>query len=249
MGSPVLTSRLTRTSTRMIFRNSSEIQVEQFFQSLANLPATSSNLEIVSKNGNLSYINRELLCLFSPSLRSILKNLPCCSGHTIIIPDVSKESIEYVISLLASGVTHTNAISIHQIQKVQEAAKMIGVDLTNIDCDLGLPNIAKSEVEGPNKGLDDSELFVEAQFLNHNELLSLEEASHRQNKKDLEHTNEENFNNVVQLLYKNTSFNAELISRTLPKQPLFRRMKSMKRGAMFVAHDAVRKGFEILHKI
>merc|ERR1712129_142406 len=249
MGSPVLTSRQARASTRMIFRNSSEIQVEQFFQSLANLPAISSKLEIFSKNGNLSFINRELLCLFSPSLRSILKNLPCCSGQMIIIPDLSKESIEYVISLLASGVTQTNAISIHQIQEVQEAAKMIGVDLTNIDCDLGLPDIVMSEVQGPIKALDDSELFVEAQFPNHNELLSLEEASHRQNKKDLNHTDEENFNNIVQLLYKNTSFNAELIPITLPKQPFFRRMKSMKRGAIFVAHDTIRKGFEILHTI
>merc|ERR1712129_769 len=249
MGSPVLTSRQARASTRMIFRNSSEIQVERFFQSLANLPAISSKLEIFSKNGNSSFINRELLCLFSPSLRSILKNLPCCSGQMIIIPDVSKESIEYVISLLASGVTRTNAISIHQIQEVQEAAKMMGVDLTNIECDIGLPGITKSEVEGPNKGLDDSEFFVESEFLNHNELLTLEEVSHGQNKKDLYNTDERNFNNIVQLLCTNTSFNAELTPRTLPKQPIFRRMKSMKRGAIFVAHDTVRKGFKILHTI
>lgn len=90
-------------------------------------------LRIFTKDGNLSFINRNLLRFTSSLVNSIFSGVPCCSSTVLFIPEVSKVAVDHVLSILKSGYSDFNSVSIKQIQEVQEAAKMLRIDLSDLD--------------------------------------------------------------------------------------------------------------------
>ena len=70
------------------------------FQTMISNP---SRLLIHSKNGNELCLNKDVLVLFSPILRSVLSSVPACSTPTILLPDISTNVILKLGDILNSG--------------------------------------------------------------------------------------------------------------------------------------------------
>eukprot|EP00092_Neocalanus_flemingeri_P038739 GFUD01042181.1.p1 GENE.GFUD01042181.1~~GFUD01042181.1.p1 ORF type:complete len:574 (-),score=131.87 GFUD01042181.1:6-1727(-) len=117
----------------MRFLSSREIQEHIVSEVFAELLVPTYELKIFTKDGNVSIVSRDLLRFFSPLVNSIFKDVPCCTNSMVFIPESSKASVDHVLSIIGSGITDFNALSIKQIQEVQETAKMLEIDLTNMD--------------------------------------------------------------------------------------------------------------------
>ena len=116
---------------------------KNFSEAFTDLLDPTEKLKIFTKDGNVSIASRDLVRFFSPLVNSILKDVPCCTNSMVFIPDVCKDSVDRVIRIIGSGITDFNAMSIKQIQEVQDTAKMLGVDLSNMEY------VEKSKVELP----------------------------------------------------------------------------------------------------
>jgi len=99
----------------------------------SDLLESESQLKIFSKDRNISVVNRNLIKFTSPFINSILYDVPCCTSTMILIPDVSKTAVDHVLSIVIRGCSDFNSVSIKQIQEVQETAKMLQIDLTDLD--------------------------------------------------------------------------------------------------------------------
>ena len=253
----------------MIFRKSPEMQIETFSESFGNSMDRNVDVRILLKDGIFRNVNGELLGCFSPFVNSILKGLPCCISPTIFLPDVSAECVDHVVSILSRGTTtFSSAMSIHQIQQIRHAAKMLGIDLNNLDTDLEFNNIeltSKKLLPLVDEPLNDNDMLCNSEELLVSELEwsnSDEEESHVENmeeatRRDLEEETVVDIdveNPPYQLLVPTLFFKMEKSLKTngytnKRNRQYFQRVKSVKRGAMFVAHGVVRRGFEILHTI
>jgi len=107
-----------------------EMNVSEAFSDLLE---SESLLKIFSKDRNISVVNRNLIRFTSPLINSILYDVPCCTSSMIFIPDVSKTAVDHVLSIIINGLSDFNSVSIKQIQEVQETAKMLQIDLTDLD--------------------------------------------------------------------------------------------------------------------
>ena len=98
-------------------------------------------LGIFSREDNVSLVSSDLMRCISPLINNILKDVPCCSSYMLFIPDVSKNAIDSVISLVTKGIDTSDSISIKNIKEIQEAANMLEIDLYDLDY------VGKSQVQ------------------------------------------------------------------------------------------------------
>eukprot|EP00092_Neocalanus_flemingeri_P019759 GFUD01021399.1.p1 GENE.GFUD01021399.1~~GFUD01021399.1.p1 ORF type:complete len:570 (-),score=121.60 GFUD01021399.1:86-1795(-) len=152
----------------MRFLSSREIQEHIVTEVFAELLDPTYELKIFTKDGNVSIVSRDLLRFFSPLVNSIFKDVPCCTNSMVFIPESSKASVDHVLSIIGSGITDFNALSIKQIQEVQETAKMLEIDLTNMDyvekSKVVIPDFAiarKEEIPAFQKITDENEIVLQ----------------------------------------------------------------------------------------
>ena len=98
-----------------------------------DLQEHTSLLGIFSSEDNVSLVGSDLMRCISPLINNILKDVPCCSSYMLFIPDVSKNAIDSVISLVTKGIDTSESISIQNIKEIQEAANMLEIDLYDLD--------------------------------------------------------------------------------------------------------------------
>lgn len=78
-------------------------------------------------------VNKQLLVIFSASLRGCLASLGCCDGTpTIILPDFSGESLRNVVEILTNKVMNLEVSSYDDIHKIVDTAKALGVKLSDL---------------------------------------------------------------------------------------------------------------------
>jgi len=109
------------------------VQEMNFSEAFSDLLESESLLKICTKNRNISVANRNLMRFTSPLINSILYDVPCCTSSMVFIPDVSMTAIDHVLSIMINGFSDFNSVSIKQMQEVQETAKMLQIDLTDLD--------------------------------------------------------------------------------------------------------------------
>ena len=63
-----------------------------------------SRVMIISKDGHELSVNMDALILFSPILRTILNQMPCCLAPSISLPGVSSNAILKLCDILTTGV-------------------------------------------------------------------------------------------------------------------------------------------------
>jgi len=90
---------------------------------------------IYSKDGRHSCINRTLARFISPVVNKLLNSLPCCyvQDLSISIPDVSMEALEHVFKIVQHGIIDFNSVSVKAIQEVQDAAKILEINISDLD--------------------------------------------------------------------------------------------------------------------
>ena len=243
----------------MIFRKSPELQIETFSESFGNSMDRNLNLRILLKDGIFRNVSGELLRCFSPFFNSILKDLPCCTSPTLLIPDVSAKCVDHMLSIVSTGMTtFSSAMSIHQIQQIKQAATMMWIDLTNLEFN----NTAKTKrkmfppMDKPVNANSEALLESDSESVLFN---SDEEEYYGENLEwdtttativDISVENPPNQLLVPTIFFKIEPKSHKTNSHTTKRsRQYFQRVKSVKRGAMFVAHGVVRRGFEILHTI
>jgi len=150
------------------FQTDPEMLGKNFSEAFADLLDPADKLKIFTKDGNVSIVSRDLVRFFSPLVNSILKDAPCCTDNMIFIPDVSKASVDHILSIISSGITEFNAMSIKHIQEVQETAKMLEIDLTNMDYvekgKMVVSDFAKAreeEMPAPQRRAENNEMFLQ----------------------------------------------------------------------------------------
>jgi len=109
------------------------VQEMNVSEAFSDMLESESLLKIFSKDRNISVVNKNLMRFTSPLINSILYDVPCCTSSMILIPDVSKAAVDHVLSIIISGFSDFNSVSIKQIQEVQETAKILQIDLTDLD--------------------------------------------------------------------------------------------------------------------
>jgi len=96
---------------------------------------SSEVIYIYTKDGRESCIKRTLARFVSPVVNKLLNSLPCCyvQDLSISIPDVSLEALEYVFNIVQHGVIDFNSVSVKAIQEVQEAAKILEINISDLE--------------------------------------------------------------------------------------------------------------------
>jgi len=92
-----------------------------------------SRLLLHSKDGNELSLNRDVLVLFSPILRSVLTSVPCCLTPTIFLPDVSTNTILQLGDILNTGKSGKSK-DVRDKREMIEAATQLGIDLSELHC-------------------------------------------------------------------------------------------------------------------
>jgi len=109
-----------------------ELQHEQARAVLDSIRETNSFLTISAKDRDIR-LNRALLLVYSPLLRSILGSLPLPdSSATIIIPSISSKSFNHLEKILMEGSPDDLMMKRDDVLETIEAGLLLGVKLTNL---------------------------------------------------------------------------------------------------------------------
>ena len=93
---------------------------------------------------------RDILCFFSPHLKTMLSSLPAHMETAIIIPEVTSANMEHVVEILEHGVADISVDERKTYFDIVEEAQQIGIFLENV-------SIYKKKMNGIKKeGIDNS---------------------------------------------------------------------------------------------
>lgn len=87
-------------------------------------------LLLITKDKKIS-VNRNILMVFSPVIRSIFDSLKCCSTYTITIPDCSSVAIEHLMNILSKGRSSFQG-DINTSELIQ-AANCLQINISNFE--------------------------------------------------------------------------------------------------------------------
>ena len=110
-------------------------------------------LRIFTRGGDLCLVNCDLFCMLSPLVRSIVRNIPCCTSYMIFIPELSKKSVDTIIGLVKNGYEEFIGDSSSYVTSVREAAEVLQIRLGNLSVseryehNINLISTAKIETE------------------------------------------------------------------------------------------------------
>jgi len=97
---------------------------------MVSLNSQATDLCIITEEGEKIYTQRFLLCIYSSSVAKYLSDVPCCNSTSISIP-VSSLAFKNLLNILINGFVNSDAFE--QLCDVAEAAKILGIELQNID--------------------------------------------------------------------------------------------------------------------
>jgi len=91
-------------------------------------------IEIIASSGARILFNKKLLLLFSRTIRKCLADLPCCEPpSSITLVDINIRSLKKVKEILENNLHDvTTEFSQEDIEEVVEAAKALGIEMTNV---------------------------------------------------------------------------------------------------------------------
>ena len=191
-------------------------------------------------------VNRNILLFFSSSLRTPIQDLPCCmSSPTILIPDVTIESFDLFMNVLECGLRNRNVqrVDCDKLQELCEVALNLGVDVSSLltvsklDSSSGIhlePSLSNEYYEN-----ETIRNVQEESLLNTTTTTTIEEANLPKPEEESKGIHLGKFENLKKIENRLSTHNTRLL----------RRMNSVRKGAMYVANDVVRQGFDYLQKI
>ena len=77
---------------------------------------------------------REILCLHSSFITSLISTVPAHLETVIIFPDSSSSSVEHIVRILETGVTDIVNEERKNNFKILEEALELGIDFENVSC-------------------------------------------------------------------------------------------------------------------
>jgi len=110
-----------------------ELQHEQARAVLDIIRETNSFLTVSAMDRDIS-LNRSLLLVYSPFLRSILGSIPSFSNSSasFIIPSISSKSFIHLERILMEGSPDNLMLERDDVEEIIEAGLLLGVQLTNL---------------------------------------------------------------------------------------------------------------------
>merc|ERR1719318_2134123 len=107
------------------------LQQEQAMAVLDTIRHTNTFLTVITNDGDIS-INRALLLVCSPFLRSVLESVPSSATFSLVLPSVNSKSIINLEKLLMEGSLSNPEQSRVDVEDIVEAGLLLGVELTNL---------------------------------------------------------------------------------------------------------------------
>jgi len=115
----------------MQFVKRSELLQSCFGEAFKELAHPQEKITIVTKDGKSCVVNCKLLRFFSSVVNEILKDTYELKRCMLFIPDVSKESVAYLLDLLTMGEVMF-PVSQEKVKEVRSLAVMLDIDLRNL---------------------------------------------------------------------------------------------------------------------
>ena len=115
-------------------------------------------IEIIASSGARILFNKKLLVLFSRTIRQCLAELPCCEAPTsITLVDINIRALKKVKEVLENNV-HDVATNSSQddIEEVVEAARALGIEMTNVKVSATMENTKIKRNKSMSKAPQDS---------------------------------------------------------------------------------------------
>ena len=115
-------------------------------------------IEIIASSGARILFNKKLLLLFSRTVRQCLAGLPCCEApSSITLVDINISALKKVKEILENNV-HDVATKSSQddIEEVVEAAKALGIEMTNVKVSTSMGNTKRKRNKSISKAPQDS---------------------------------------------------------------------------------------------
>ena len=81
----------------MNIQKKSEMHVKNMSQAFSNLLDMEDKVKIVTNDGSIIIVNKDLLGFSSPLVNSMFSDVPCCTGSVIFLPDATKDSLDQFI--------------------------------------------------------------------------------------------------------------------------------------------------------
>merc|ERR1719318_452973 len=107
------------------------LQQEQAMAVLDTIRHTNTFLTVLTNDGDIS-INRALLLVCSPFLRSVLESVPSSATFSLVLPSVNSKSIINLEKLLMDGSLSNPEQDRVDVEDIVEAGLLLGVELTNL---------------------------------------------------------------------------------------------------------------------
>eukprot|EP00092_Neocalanus_flemingeri_P038293 GFUD01041684.1.p1 GENE.GFUD01041684.1~~GFUD01041684.1.p1 ORF type:complete len:492 (-),score=102.99 GFUD01041684.1:10-1485(-) len=135
-------------------------QINEAFDQFASDDPVEQNIKVFTEDGTI-YISQKILLFSSSYLRSLVSSLPMPATPVFIIPESSRENIEYIVDLLASGEVTFKDKTEDDLTKLKDDAKTLGIDLSNVK----LPKKVKKAKPGKQKTPNKQDLMIDSFLL------------------------------------------------------------------------------------
>jgi len=113
------------------FKISEECQTQNLKQAVAYLTSNFEKINIYTNKNETIEVNRDLLLLLMPYLKSIWKDIPQSCSTSIILPDCSSSIIKSIIEILSDGRMDCSD-SYSYLKEVIEVGKVLQLDLSSL---------------------------------------------------------------------------------------------------------------------
>jgi len=104
--------------------------ISNYFADCGN--SSDVKLKIYSREGYVTFVNKNLIRINSSYINNILNDVPCCYSNEVILPDLSKKALDEVINIITQGVT-CNSCNVKDTSDIIEGAKILGIDFSNLN--------------------------------------------------------------------------------------------------------------------
>jgi len=98
-------------------------------KAFGRLTFSNSKLDVYTRDGKLCSVNRDLLVFFSPFIKQLLKYVPEGIRASLILPDVSVDSLQHVFKVISNGFT-----DFANVQDLTDAGDILGINLHCLQC-------------------------------------------------------------------------------------------------------------------
>ena len=110
------------------------------------LSRSSPEIPIITSTGTIQ-VKRDVVCLFSKFLNSVISSIPAFLDTAVIVPDIASDHMEHIVEILEHGVTNITVAERRTYFDIVEEAQEIGIVFDDVSIFKRKVNEVKEEVK------------------------------------------------------------------------------------------------------